>query len=426
VWVRPPVVRGSSLPYAQEDLDHAAAALEELEGVAVTGTGLQERRVSERVEIHPVLRRRDLLDLFDTAPDLSGNDLDVTQWIRDADATTTGMVWRGVGDDGEPDESMPGREELCQVPVGELRALVGVKGRRAWVFDQADGRWRRAATGEVRPGGLVVLDAAQGGYLPDRGWVPDSRVPVEPVLVDEQVTPDGIGADPLTVTGRGRWVTVTEHLDDVRREVDRLFGEYGDGLPGLSAHHREAAVLAGLYHDVGKAHPVFANSLERLAGRPLPGGPWAKSGERGRVRHDPPHFRHELVSALMVADPVAGLLDGVAEADLVAYLVAAHHGMARLTIRSAPGENGDRVLGVSRVDGSLPVVLPDGQHLPALTLHREVLELGSDGTGASWQTRACTLRDRADVGPFRLAFLEAVVRVADWRVSARYDEGATS
>src|SRR5439155_24929682 len=178
--------------------------------------------------------------------------------------------------------------------------------------------------------------------------------------------------------------------------VDRVFGEYGDDLPGLAADQRAAAVLAGLYHDIGKAHPVFAASLERIAGMPGPGGPWAKSGQRGRLRHDPPHFRHELVSALMVIDPVAGLLDGVAEADLVAYLVAAHHGKTRLTIRSAPGEDGDRVLGVSRVEVTLPVVLPGGRMLPALTLHREVLELGGDGNAASWQARACALRDRAD------------------------------
>jgi CRISPR-associated endonuclease/helicase Cas3 len=45
--------------------------------------------------------------------------------------------------------------------------------------------------------------------------------------------------------------------------------------------------------------------------------------------------------------------------------------------------------------------------------------MGCDGiTG-----RAIRLRDRPDLGVFRLAFLEAVVRAADWVASARYQEG---
>ena len=51
----------------------------------------------------------------------------------------------------------------------------------------------------------------------------------------------------------------------------------------------------------------------------------------------------------------------------------------------------------------------------ALTL--SVMELGADArTGASWTERTRNLLDR--YGPFRLAFLEALLRVADWRASA--------
>ena len=124
---------------------------------------------------------------------------------------------------------------------------------------------------------------------------------------------------------------------------------------------------------------------------------------------------------VMLAEPASGLLDGVAEADLVAYLVAAHHGKARLTVRSAPGEQGDLVLGIKPIEQTLPVALADGRPIPALTLHRDSLLLGGNGAELSWQARACQLRDRHDLGPFRLAFLEAVVRVADWRASASYE-----
>ncbi|GAA1563297.1 CRISPR-associated helicase/endonuclease Cas3 [Dactylosporangium maewongense] len=424
LWLQPPKGRGSHLPYDETDLAHAEAALTDLENAAVTTTALQERPVAEQRPVHPVLRRRDLIDLFDTAPDLSGNDLDVSRWIRDADTITVGVAWRALPDGPADDAAFPAREELCQVPVAELRAVVST--RAVWVFDQTAGAWQRARPGDIRPGGVVLLNAADGGYLPDQGWAPASRTPVTPVEPPLREATDGLDADPLTVVGQ--WVGLTEHLDDVRRETEKLLGEFGD-LGGLTEDQRAAAALAGLYHDVGKAHPVFAASLARAAGDLPAGGPWAKSGRRGVLRHQPPHFRHELVSALMLLEPDSGLLEGVCEPDLVAYLVAAHHGKTRLTIRSAPGESRDLVLGVRPVETTLPVALPDGRHLPALTLRRDVLAVGGDGgegSGDSWQARACRLRDRADLGPFRVAFLEAVVRVADWRASASYDQETTA
>ena len=37
---------------------------------------------------------------------------------------------------------------------------------------------------------------------------------------------------------------------------------------------------------------------------------------------------------------------------------------------------------------------------------------------SEWRTRMGVLLDRKDLGPFRLGFLEALVRMADWRGSA--------
>jgi CRISPR-associated endonuclease/helicase Cas3 len=36
----------------------------------------------------------------------------------------------------------------------------------------------------------------------------------------------------------------------------------------------------------------------------------------------------------------------------------------------------------------------------------------------SWAGRALALLERDDIGPFRLSYLEAIVRLADWRASA--------
>jgi CRISPR-associated endonuclease/helicase Cas3 len=262
-----------------------------------------------------------------------------------------------------------------------------------------------------------VLDAARGGYLPDRGFAPHSTTPVEPVASPAQM-PDAVDTDPHSVLPDGRWVSLPEHLADVERECRTLL----DALdPGLTSAQREAVALAGRYHDLGKAHSTFVESLARAdSSAPDGGGPWAKSPGRTPLRHDPPHFRHELVSALLLLDETTGLLRGVEEADLVTYLVLAHHGKVRLTVRAHPDERANTVLGVCEGSSTGQTLLPVAGLLAARSVSLQATRFGQ----GSLTSRALRLRDREDLGPFRLAFCEAVVRSADWRASASYAETA--
>src|SRR5205823_5711173 len=199
-----------------------------------------------------------------------GNDLDVGQWIRDADMVTASVAWRAYGTDGPPEDAPAlARDELCPVPLGELRDHL--KARRGWVFDQRDGAWQRAAQADVRPAAVIVLDAAQGGYTAERGWSPASAVPVtppEPLGPVASAEPDSLPADALSLAGRP--VTLAQHLADVGREVRALLDGFGPALDLPAAQH-EAAELAGLLHDLGKVHEVFVASLARL-GTPVEGG----------------------------------------------------------------------------------------------------------------------------------------------------------
>jgi CRISPR-associated endonuclease/helicase Cas3 len=52
-----------------------------------------------------------------------------------------------------------------------------------------------------------------------------------------------------------------------------------------------------------------------------------------------------------------------------------------------------------------------------LSLATVQLGNGADGE-VSWAGRALALLERDDIGPFRLSYLEAIVRLADWRASA--------
>jgi CRISPR-associated endonuclease/helicase Cas3 len=430
LWASPP----HPAPYDAADIAAALSALRGLEGAMVTGPKLGSRAVPVKPVVHPVLRRRDLLELFDTMPDLSGNDIDVGRFLRPVEDLDVQVAWRPLGLSGpDEQEAAPTRGEQCAVPVGEVRkALEGE--RRAWRFDHIDGGWVRCRAADIRPGLVILLDAGEGGYQPTVGFDPASNETVPPAAPAERDAPsplvdseEAVGDDPLTHTPR-RWVPLRRHLEDVERAARSLAGALAP--MGLHPDHLEAAAVAARLHDVGKAHPVFQDTLRNTAANDderasaeLVSAPWAKSGGSRRPRHSRRYFRHELAGALALLGDGTVALDGLAEPELAIYLVAAHHGRVRIAIRSLPGEalpgGTHQAMGIQEGD-LLPAVDVPGTPLPPRRLDLLPMELGTSGDGKpSWTERALALRDRPDLGPFRLAFLEALVRLADWRASAR-------
>jgi CRISPR-associated endonuclease/helicase Cas3 len=140
---------------------------------------------------------------------------------------------------------------------------------------------------------------------------------------------------------------------------------------------------------------------------------WAKSGRRARLQHGRKYFRHELASALAVLQ--AGLPFEVA------YLVAAHHGKVRLAIRALPDEYPlpDKpetlfALGVHDGDPLGTVDLGGGEKWGGGSLDLSPMQLGGD---RSWTARALQLT--SVLGPFRLAYLETLLRAADARASKK-------
>lgn len=71
-------------------------------------------------------------------------------------------------------------------------------------------------------------------------------------------------------------------------------------------------------------------------------------------------------------------------------------------------------LGVADGDALPEIGTPVGT-IPGISLSLEGMELGA---APSWSDVVLRLRDASDLGPFRLGFLEALLRVADWRASA--------
>lgn len=396
-----------------------------------------------------VLRRKDLVDLFDTTPDLGGNDIDIDRYVRDTDASDVRVFWREFGD-GSParDEPLPARDELCPVRIGQFRQFLtklsklGIKVYRRNFLDRV---WEAVAEGNIYSGQSYMLPTIVGGYDEDLGWTGDvakkkeQAVPsLKPPTPASSVGIDGDYEDDLAAQINA-WQTLSEHSDDLRAEMQVILHAVG-----LSERLGIALLTAARWHDLGKRHYVFQDAIklehDRHGLRPEPfrdrrdlakaPGPNKKTGDRGWwKRYERKHFRHELASALAVLQESHGQIPDELR-DLIAYLVAAHHGKVRLSIRSMPDElrphdedgkpQPDRLFARGVWDGD---VLPEsnlggGVILPAIKLSLEPMQLGlSDDGQPSWAERMLGLRDDPQLGPFRLAHLEALLRAADMRVS---------
>lgn len=401
--------------------------------------------VTEPPDAAHVLRRRDLLELFNTDPDLSGFDVDISPYIRDVGTPQVQLFWRDVDRGGAAQhQPAPQRSELCPASVAQVRDHLSKKlpaGRRkanqretpaAWRFDplagdRREGGWTpvRGAE-EVRPGQTLMLAAGDGGYDLHRGFLPGAGDPVE-VIADgaSGEAEEGYGDDRLSTADQA--VRLDDHLDHVATAA----AELADAL-SLGSAEQGLLVAAARWHDVGKAHEAFQRGIG--AAPEDPGGPWAKSAGGGRPdyhcldgrgsRQPRPGFRHELASALAWLEHCDPERPAV-ERDLVAYLIAAHHGRVRLGLRALPSEreppdaaDTGRLYARGVWDGDLlPALQVAGSSLPGTELRLGIMRLGRGSQGPSWSER--TRRLLEDCGPFKLAWLEALLRLADWRASAR-------
>jgi CRISPR-associated endonuclease/helicase Cas3 len=391
--------KAQCLPYAPEELDHAACLLSDMQDACIASL--------PPVDILPdpvhVLRKRDLIELFDTTPDLAGADIDVSRYIRESLNHDVQVFWRDVEPEGPAQsEPAPTRGEFCPVPIN----LFSSSKLTAWRWDHLEGAWVRPNRGHLMPGMTLLLPLKGGGYSADVGWT-GSVGDVPTAIVPKSKPTEGINDDQLS---QASWQTIEEHTEMVLQQLKALLeGFFPEGHPVA-----DDLMKAALWHDYGKAHPVFQGAVAKDGASLEPGSFWAKSPTPS-ARYERKGFRHELVSALaMIQHDLP---------DLSVYLAAAHHGKIRLSIRSMPHEikpdepNKNYAMGIWAGD-QIPMVSLNGElQVDPIELDLSVMEIGKGPLGPSWVTRTTKLRDDPALGPFRLAFLEAIFRVTDWRAS---------
>jgi CRISPR-associated endonuclease/helicase Cas3 len=480
-------------PYQPEELESAWDTIQQLHDVGIKaieshGEELDEEARQRLFPYNPahLLLRKEFDELFDTTPDLTGADIDISRFIRSGDERDLQVFWIDLGKDQSPASNRhPHRRELCSVPFLKARDwLCGEEtktnkksklrgGIRAWVWDWIDGMWVKASRASLLPGRVVCVASGCGGYLTNRGFDPDSSVSVPPV--DEPTVPktaraleeadDQQDGEQLCIN---HWKTIACHSKEVADIVRQIARELD-----LPANLHDLLDLAALWHDWGKSHPAFQGAMRgtnRPARTDLAKGPdeaWLSPPDMYRYPDDSecrPAFRHELASALglfalldafspkhdALLGPWVALLElmnkptperdssltptplierllksNADEFDLVAYLVASHHGKVRVGLHAAPMDQDYRdrdgrglpIRGIREEDRLPSVDLALGEPpIPEVSLTLSPAAIGlSSRTGISWRERCIGLMERH--GPAALAYLEAILRAADVRAS---------
>lgn len=241
------------------------------------------------------------------------------------------------------------------------------------------------------------------GALPDRSGIPEAQLAKSPRVVAVDVVGDADACRKKICEFRPRALALTgEARRRGREDVMRLRWAIDDRLGA-----GEFATL-----------------------RALTGVRWA-----GHVQFRP-GLRHEAASALAMWRRYRE--GGAAYPALAVYLVATHHGKVRTVLRSTSRQRND-VFGVRTDPASL---LLGSEEWP---LDFSVAKDGAEGrwegnefvlTGHGWTGLVADLlgpwrpeessdagvvptSEPRDLGPFALAYLEALIRVVDWRASER-------
>lgn len=317
-------------------------------------------------------------------------EVDIAPWLHGSrsDDTSVAVVWREdlLQEPGLWAETVraapPVLAEAMPCPVSAVRAWL--KNRFAVVADKL------VPGPELRPGVLLVVPSSYGGY-DAWGWAPDSREPVEDVgnqagaaiRLIGTVNPDDVPArlaelglemsNPAKMQYPGGFVVRPRNQRTEGKAI--LLEKHWQGVTAQAAlltNHPDI-LTAARWHDQGKQDPryqVYLGAHGQFLAKSAHPSRWV-SAQAWAWSGLPEGWRHEIASVALLPEDAS---------ELLRYLVATHHGYGRS-------------------------LLPIGGDVA----------LWAKAGGPDWGNMSERLNEQ--YGPWGLAYLEAMLRLADWMQS---------
>lgn len=317
------------------------------------------------------------------------------EYIRNVKSFTVSVLWSA-----EPPKRLPHQRYVCPVPTEELKQFCQSHNLDYLVWGEDEWESKPPENGDV-----VWLPLTAGGYSHHVGWTgnPDDKPQNYPIQIEPKYN------DPDYKIN----LALGTHLKDTEDAFRGLIPHFKGFIPhlrklGLSAGLIEELCRCARWHDWGKAHPIwqaYANA--------------EKAEEEYLAKSKKYHhwsylkgFRHELASAFAAADQGAPFL--------AQYLIAAHHGKVRDSLLPPhPSERlNPQVLRGVKLGTSLPPVEVAVEDVVIETLPEVTLAFPDKPD--RWSRRVKELL--REYGPYRLIYLEALIRNADVQASKFRDK----
>lgn len=379
-------------PYLHGVLDWEPAQTKiawRIEVAMITGKQLEDYPPEDLLELYPIKSHELLTDrsdrIFKTLTRLVPTDADVPIWIVTDAGDVQVTSWKRIVEGNK--DRIQGATLLLPPQLG------GLEGGFLSASAAYDGDMHYDVADEWRVDGQPMRARC---WRDDAGTEPTTPVDMKRVARivfanpdEEDETPPRIwywflrlsAADPDAQGAQN--YALQPHLNDTKEEAIRLVSK----LP-LEPEVRTAVILAAAYHDLGKDRERWQNSI---GNRNYPEAKWAKS-RKYAATGERLYYRHEFGSLLDLRDePDFRQLSDEAQ-DLVLHLISAHHGRAR-----------PHFTPLECLDDKYPIET-------TRDLAIEVL-------------RRFTKLQRI-FGRWGLAYLESLVRVADYAASIKADGGA--